>query len=129
MSHVNVREETFRRRSKRAAALNNAVADFINPARDRVAETSGPTAEPALPLNGHAWRVTLEAWKRDAESWAGRYRSGFILGDSRETTWRGWEDTQLCLSSKRTSCSILRIPDPFSTIPLKVQRSGCSAHD
>jgi hypothetical protein len=35
------------------------------------------------------------AWKRDAESRAGRYPKGFVLDDSRETLYREREDAQL----------------------------------
>jgi hypothetical protein len=95
MPHVTVPEDTFRRLAERAAALNISVDDLVKPALDRLAEAGPPTAEPPLPLTGDAWRAELEAWKRDAESRAGRYPPGFVLDDSRETIYREREDAQL----------------------------------
>jgi len=95
MPQVTVQEDTFRRLSERAAALNVSVDDFVKPALDRLAETGAPLVEPPLPLTGDAWRAELEAWKRDAESRAGRYPQGFVLDDSRETIYREREDAQL----------------------------------
>jgi hypothetical protein len=94
MPYVTVPEDTFRRLSARAAALNISIDDLVKPALDRLAEC-GSEPEPPLPLTGDAWHAELEAWKRDAESRAGRYPPGFVLDDSRETTCREREDAQL----------------------------------
>jgi hypothetical protein len=94
MPHVTVPEETFRRLSARADALNISVDDLVTPALDRLAETGTFAPEPPLPLTGDAWRAELEAWRRDAESRAGRYPPGFVLDDSRETIYRDREDAQ-----------------------------------
>jgi hypothetical protein len=73
MPHVTVADDTYRRLSKLAAALNMSVDELVKPALDRLAEAGPLLAEPPLPLTGDAWRAELEAWKRDAESRAGRY--------------------------------------------------------
>ncbi|HKI19145.1 MAG TPA: hypothetical protein VKA15_14760 [Isosphaeraceae bacterium] len=95
MPHVTVPEDTFRRLSERAAALNISVDDLVKPALNRLAETGTSAPELLLPLSGDAWRAELKAWKRDAESRAGRYPPGFVLDDSRETIYREREDAQL----------------------------------
>jgi hypothetical protein len=95
MPYLSVSEETYRRLTTRAAALNVSVDDLIQPALDRLAETGPPAPEPPLPLTGDAWLAELEAWKRDARSRAGRYAPGFVLDDSRETLYREREDAQL----------------------------------
>jgi len=95
MPHVTVSEDTFRRLSEHAAALNISVDDLVKPALDRLAETGPFPPEPPLPLTGDAWLAELEAWKRDAENRAGRYPPGFVLDDSRETIYREREDAQL----------------------------------
>ena len=94
MPHLTVPEDTFRRLAARAAALNISVDDLVQPALDRLAETGTSTPEP-LPLTGDAWHAELNAWKRDAQSRAGRYPPGFVLDDSRETIYREREDAQL----------------------------------
>src|SRR4051794_36121152 len=94
MPHVTVPEATFRRPSPRAAALNISVDDFVKPALDWLAEAGPPPPVPPRPLTGDAWRAELEAWKRDAESRAGRYPPGFLLDDSRETIDREREVAQ-----------------------------------
>jgi hypothetical protein len=95
MPQITVPEETFRRLSARAAALNISVDDLVQPALDRLAEFGSPAPEPLLPLSGAAWQSELEAWKRDAESRSDRYPPGFVLDDSRETLYREREDAQL----------------------------------
>jgi hypothetical protein len=95
MPNVTVPEDTFRRLSERAAALNISVDELVRPALDRLAEAGTPSPESLLPLTGDAWRAELEAWKRDAESRAERYPLGFVLDDSRETIYREREDAQL----------------------------------
>jgi len=95
MPHLTVTEDTFRRLAARAAALNISVDDLVQPALDRLAETGTSPPEPPLPLTGDAWHAELNAWKRDAESRAGRYPPGFVLDDSRETIYREREDAQL----------------------------------
>ena len=95
MPKVTVPADTFRRLAARAAALNISVDDLVKPALDRLAETGTCAPEPPLPLTGDAWQAELEAWKRDAESRAGRYPAGFVLDDSRETIYREREDAQL----------------------------------
>ena len=95
MPHLTVTEDTFRRLAARAAALNISVDDLVQPALDRLAETGTSTPELPLPLTGDAWHAELNAWKRDAESRAGRYPPGFVLDDSRETIYREREDAQL----------------------------------
>ena len=82
MPNVTIPEDTFRRLAERAAAINISVDDLVKPALDRLAEAGTTTAE-------------LEAWKRDAESRAGRYPPGFVLDDSRETIYREREDAQV----------------------------------
>jgi len=95
MPQVTVAEDTFRRLSEHAAALNISVDELVKPALDRLAETGPLLTEPPLPLTGEAWQAELEAWKRDAESRVGRYPPGFVLDDSRETIYREREDAQL----------------------------------
>jgi hypothetical protein len=95
MPKVTVPADTFRRLAARAAALNISVDDLVKPALDRLAETGTSVPEPPLPLHGDAWQAELEAWKRDAESRAGRYPAGFVLDDSRESIYREREDAQL----------------------------------
>lgn len=95
MPHITVSHDTFRRLTTRAAALNVSVDDLVKPALDRLAETDTSAPEPPLPLTGDAWRAELEAWKRDAESRAGRYPPGFVLDDSRETIYGERENAQL----------------------------------
>jgi hypothetical protein len=95
MPHVTIPEETFRRLAERAAALNISVDDLVQPALVRLTEAGHPPADSPLPLTGDAWQAELEAWKRDAESRAGRYPPGFILDDRREATYREREDAQL----------------------------------
>jgi hypothetical protein len=90
MPHVTIPEETFQRLAAKAAALRISVDDFVQPTLDRLAES-----EAELPLTGDAWLAELLAWKRDAESRAGRYPSGFVLDDSRESSYRQREDVQL----------------------------------
>jgi len=94
MPYLSVSEDTYRRLTARATALNVSVDDLIRPALDRLAEAGGPASEP-LPLTGDAWLAELEAWKRDAQGRAGRYAPGFVLDDSRETVYREREDAQL----------------------------------
>jgi len=95
MPHVTVSEDTFKRLSLRAAALNISVDDFVKSALDVLSQTDAPLTPSSLPLTGDAWRAELEAWKRDAESRAGRYPTGFVLDDSREPIYREREDAQL----------------------------------
>jgi hypothetical protein len=96
MPHVVIPEDTFRRLSERAAALNISVNDFVKPALDRLAESGTPAPEPSLPLTGDAWRAELEAWKQDALNRTGRYPPGFVLDDSRDAMYyREREDAQL----------------------------------
>jgi hypothetical protein len=61
----------------------------------RPGEAGVPVPEPSPPLTGDAWLAELEAWKRDAESRAGRYPAGFVLDDSPETLYCEREDAQL----------------------------------
>ena len=96
MPQVTVPDDTFRRLSKRSAALNVSVDHLVGPVLDRLAdETGASSTAPILPLTGDAWQAELDAWKRDAESRAGRYHSGFVLDESRETIYREREDAQL----------------------------------
>src|SRR3954451_17380090 len=95
MPHVTVPEDTFRRLTERAAALHISVDDLVKLALDRLPGAGPPPAELPLPLTGDAWRAELEAWKRDAESRAGRYPPEFVLDDRRETIYREREDAQL----------------------------------
>src|SRR5271157_2834162 len=74
--HLTVPEDTFRRLAAKAAALNISVDDLVQPALDRLAETGTSAPEPPLPLTGVAWHAELKAWKRVAESRAGRYPPG-----------------------------------------------------
>jgi len=95
MPNVTVPEDTFRRLSERAAALNISVDELVKPALDQLAEAGTSSPESLLPLSGDAWRAELEAWKRDAEGRAERYPPGFVVDDSRETIYREREDAQL----------------------------------
>ena len=96
MPQVTVPEETFRRLSERAAALNVSVDSFILPALERlIHEPEASRSDTQLPLTGDAWQKEFEAWRRDAENRAGRYPPGFVLDDSRETMYREREDRQL----------------------------------
>ena len=96
MPQVSVPEETFRRLSERAAALNLSVDSFVLPALERLVDEPDTTrSETPLPFTGDAWRKEFEAWRRDAENRAGRYPTGFVLDDSRETMYREREDRQL----------------------------------
>ncbi len=95
MPSINLLEDTFRRLAERAAANNISVDDFVTSVLDRLAEVGRSAPEPPIPLIGDAWQAELEAWKRDAESRAGRYPPGFVLDDSRETIYREREDAQL----------------------------------
>ena len=95
MPNVIIPEDTFRRLSERAAALNISVDDLVKPALDRLAESGTPVPESSLPLTGDAWRTELDTWKQDALSRAGRYPPGFVLDDSREAIYREREDSQL----------------------------------
>jgi hypothetical protein len=95
MPHITVPEETFQRLSARAAALAISVEDLVQPVLERIAESGTSSLQPTVPLTGDAWRAELEAWKRDAESRADRYPPGFVLDDSRETSYREREDAQL----------------------------------
>jgi hypothetical protein len=95
MPSITVPEDTFRRLAERAAANNVSVDDLVTSALDRLAEAGTPAPEPPPPLTGDAWQAELAAWKRDAESRAGRYPPGFVLDDSRETIYREREDAQL----------------------------------
>ena len=88
MPSVVIPEDTFRRLSERAAALNMTVDDLVKPALARLAEEEALPLESSAPLTGHAWRAELEAWKRDAQCRADRYPEGFILDDSRDTIYR-----------------------------------------
>jgi hypothetical protein len=95
MPQLSVSEDTFRRLVARAASLQISVDDLVQPALEWLAETGAAAPEPQVPLSGDAWQAELDAWKRDAESRAGRYPSGFDLDDSRETIYREREDAQL----------------------------------
>ena len=95
MPTIMIPEETYRRLSERAAALNTSVDDLVKPALDQLAESTILALEPSLPLTDDAWRAELDAWKQDAPSRAGRYAQGFVLDDSRETIYREREDAQL----------------------------------
>src|SRR5208283_622620 len=95
MPYLTVPEDIFRRLAARAAALNISVDDLVQPALDRLADTATTAPVSQLPLTGDAWHAELNAWKRDAESRAGRYPPGFVLDDSRETIYREREDAQL----------------------------------
>jgi hypothetical protein len=95
MPDVTVPEDTFRRLSERAADLNISVDELVKTALDRLAEAGTSSPESLLPLTGDAWRLELEAWKRDAESRAERYPRGFVLDDSREAIDHEREDAQL----------------------------------
>jgi hypothetical protein len=100
MPQIMVPEETFRRLSARATALNISVDKLVQPLLERLAESGTASLEPSAPLTGDARRAELEAWKRDAESRAERYPPGFVLDDSRETIYREREDAQLCPSDE-----------------------------
>lgn len=93
MAQLNIPDETFRRLTEKAAALNISVEDLIQPALDRLANEA--VTEPTLPLTGDAWLEAFEAWKRAAEARADRYPPGFVVDDSRETIDREREDAQL----------------------------------
>jgi hypothetical protein len=95
MPYVAVSEDTFGRLSARAAELNISVDDFVQPVLDLLAETCTSAPEPPGPLTGDSWWAELEAWKRDAESRAGRYPPGFVVDDRRESIYREREDAQL----------------------------------
>jgi hypothetical protein len=95
MPQLTIPEDTFRRLSERAAALKISVDDLVRPALDRLLAAGTPPVEEPQPLTGDALRAEFEAWKRDAESRAGRYPPGFILDDNRETMYREREDAQL----------------------------------
>ena len=96
MPQLTVPEDTFRRLSARAAALNVSVDDLVKPALDRLAET-GATARRAN-ASADRRRVArrarcLEAGR--ARAGPDRYPPGFVLDDSRETIYREREDAQL----------------------------------
>jgi hypothetical protein len=95
MPHITVPDETYQRLSARAAALDISVEELVQPVLERLAESGTSGLQPTVPLTGDAWHAELEAWKRDAESRADRYPSGFVLDDSRETIYREREDPQL----------------------------------
>ncbi len=95
MPDLTVPEDTFRRLAARAASLNISVEDLVQPVLDRLAATGSLLPAPLPPLTGDAWRAELDAWKRDAESRAGRYPPDFVVDDNRETLYREREDAQL----------------------------------
>jgi hypothetical protein len=95
MPNLDVPEDTFRRLSERAAALNISVDELVKPALDRLADSGTSASESSLPLAGDAWRAELDAWKQDALSRAARYPVGFVLDDSRDAIYREREDAQL----------------------------------
>ncbi len=90
MPQVTVPEHTFQRLAAKAAALNITVDDFVQSTLDQLAQ-----ADTTEPLTGEAWQAELNAWKRDAQSRAGRYPPNFVLDDSRERLYREREDAQL----------------------------------
>jgi hypothetical protein len=73
MPHVHLSEGTFRRLVAKADALGISVEDLVQPVLDRLAETGSSPPERPPPLAGEAWYAELAAWRRDAESRAGRY--------------------------------------------------------
>ncbi len=95
MPNITVPEDTFRQLSERAAALNISVDDLVKPFLKQLAEIGMSSPKALPPLSGDAWRAEIEAWKRDAESRAGRYPPGFVLDDRRETIYADREDAQL----------------------------------
>jgi hypothetical protein len=92
---LTISEDTFQRLAAKAAALNVSVEDLVKPALDQLADIDTSAPESSVPLTGDAWHAELNTWKLDAESRAGRYPRGFVLDDSRETTYRQREDAQL----------------------------------
>ncbi len=76
MPHLSDPEDTFRRLAEKAAALKISLDDLVQPALERLAENTTSAPEPQFPLIGDAWHAELNAWKRDAESRAGRYPRG-----------------------------------------------------
>jgi hypothetical protein len=88
-------EDTFGRLTVRAAVLNICVDDLFQPVIDGLADDGASTLEQPGPLTGDSWWADLEAWKRHAESRAGRCPPGFVLDESRESIYRGRDDTQL----------------------------------
>ena len=83
MAHLIVPEDTFRRPTAKAAILGISVDDLVGPVLDRLAEPGIPPTQPQPPLTGEASYAELAAWRRDAESRAGRYPPGFVVDDGR----------------------------------------------
>ena len=84
MPHLTVPEDTCRRLTAKAASLGISVDDLVRPILDQLGEASVSPLEPQPPLTEDAWFAEIAAWKRDAESRAGRYPRGFVLDDRRE---------------------------------------------
>jgi hypothetical protein len=90
MPTLTIPDETFRRLTARAAELHITVDQLVTPFLDRAAE-----ALPTEPLTGEAWRRAFDRLTREIQSRAGRYPSGHIVDDSRESIYRDREDAQL----------------------------------
>ena len=96
MPQVTLAEDTFRRLFEATLPRSIFPSTTLSHRRWTTRRDRPPSAsEPPLPLTGEAWRAELEAWKRDAESRAGRTLPGFVLDDSRETIYRERDDARL----------------------------------
>jgi len=82
MSQLTIPDELFERLVRRAAALNVTVDQLIAPALDLAAQSSQESPLAAVPS-------LFDGWLADVDSRAGRYPTGFVMDDSRESIYQG----------------------------------------
>jgi plasmid stability protein len=85
MAIVQIDDGTYQRLARAAAAQGRSVEALIGPLLDQLAaQASEGTAPPA-----GGWAAAFDQWMRDVRARAGRYPSGFVLDDSRESIYEG----------------------------------------
>ncbi len=90
MATLHIKDETYDRLARQAAARNTTVEELVQPVLERVAEAVSPDLT-RLPTSAEREKA-LDEWIALVQKRASRYPPGFVADDSRESIYEGRGD-------------------------------------